>query len=206
MTLNSVLWVGGSTCAGKTSVALHLAERHGLNLYLRDEREPKHAEDVDRDRYPNYARWSAMSLDERWAVSSVDELVADTLALGPEVLEMTLDDVRREPRPVLVEGFQIYPDLVAVHLPTPHHAVFLVATPAFRRSTHFSRPHAWATPSRTSDPDRAQQKRLERDDRVGEHVLASARWHGLKAIEIDGRRELAGIASEVEEWIEPALQ
>lgn len=206
MTLNDVFWVGGSTCAGKTSVARRLAERYELTLYHRDEREPKRAEDVDGDRFPNFARWAAMSLDERWAVSSAGDLVADTLALGPEMLEMTLDDVRTERRPLLVEGFQIFPDLLAVHLPSPHHAVFLVATPAFRRSTHLARPHASATPSRTSDPERAQRNRVERDDRVGEHILSGASRHGLKAIKIDGSRRVDDIASEVEEWLEPALQ
>jgi 2-phosphoglycerate kinase len=206
LTLAGVVWIGGSTCAGKTSVARRVADRYTATLYSRDEREPKQIDAVDAERYPKYARWATLTLDERWARSSVDELVADTLALGPEVLEMTLKDIEREPKPVVVEGFQIYPDLLASHLPTARHAVFLVAAPDFRRRTHFARPHAWHTPSRTSDPERAQANRLARDERIGEEIHLRATAAGLKVIDVDGARGVDDVAEEVQAWLEPALR
>jgi len=54
----------------------------------------------------------------------------------------------------------------------------------------------------TSDPDRAQRNRLERDDRIGEHIARAARKHDLKAIVVDGSRGLEDVAAEAEAHLE----
>jgi replication-associated recombination protein RarA len=40
----NVLWLGGSPCAGKTTIARMLAEKYGLRLYHFDRHEPDHIE------------------------------------------------------------------------------------------------------------------------------------------------------------------
>ena len=139
-----------------------------------------------------------MSLDDRWVHSSVDKLVEDTLDLCRELFEIIVEDVRAAAADVVVEGFQLLPELVSGVGSSARHALFLVATPEFRRATHFSRPHAWTTPLRTSDPERAQRNRLERDDRVGEHILNAAEEQNLKVIVVDGSRNEDDIAAEGE--------
>ncbi len=197
-----MLWIGGSTSAGKSTVADLMAARHGPSVYHVDHHEEPHAERASALGLPVYERWLAMTLTERWAESSVDELVADTLAMSEERLPMILDDVADNGGQVIVEGFQVYPWLVAPLLESPRQAVWLVCTPAFRRATHFARPHAWATPSQTDDPERAQANRLERDDRIGEEIAVSARKLGLKTVEVDGSRGVEEIADEVEAHLE----
>jgi hypothetical protein len=196
LTLGHVLWIGGSTCSGKSTIADRIAESRGLAVYHVDEHEQAHAERATKEGLPVYSRWVSMTLTERWAHSSVDELVADTLALSEERLPLILEDVGDEP--TVVEGFQVYPWLVAPLLASSRQAVWLVCTPAFRRATHFSRSHAWATPSQTEDPERAQANRLERDDRIGEEIARGAHDLGLKAIDVDGSRGLDEIAAEAE--------
>lgn len=150
---------------------------------------------------PVYERWLAMTLTERWAYSPVDDLVADTIAMSEERLPMILDDVDGRER-VIVEGFQVYPWLVAPLLDSPRQAVWLVCTPEFRRATHFARPHAWTMPSQTDDPERAQANRFDRDDRIGEEITRRAQELGLKAIEVDGSRDVNDVAAEVEAHLE----
>jgi hypothetical protein len=141
-----------------------------------------------------------MTLTERWATSSVDELVADTLAMSQERLPMIIEDLDDEP--TVVEGFQLYPWLVAPLLESSRQAVWLVCTPAFRRATHFSRPHAWVMPKQTDHPERAQENRLERDDCIGAEIARGAHDLGLKAIEVDGSRNLEDIAAETDAHLE----
>ena len=141
-----------------------------------------------------------MTLTERWALSSVDELVVDTLALSEERLPLILEDLEGD---TIVEGFQIFPWLVAPLLESPKQAIWLVCTPEFRRATHFGRPHAWVMPNKTADPERAQAARLDRDDRIAEQVAESARKLGLRLIVVDGSRTLDDVASEVEAYLEP---
>lgn len=202
MKRGQVLWIGGSTCSGKSTIADRIAESRGLAVYHVDEHERAHVERATVAGLPVYERWLAMTLTERWALSPVDELVADTLALSEERLPLILEDIGNEP--TVVEGFQVYPWLVAPLLVSSRQAVWLVCTPAFRRATHFSRPHAWATPSQTEDPERAQATRLERDDRIGEEIARGAHDMGLKAIEVDGSRDLDDIAAEAEMHLELA--
>jgi adenylate kinase family enzyme len=201
LTLGQVLWIGGSTCAGKSTIADRIASRRGLSVYHVDEHEQEHAERATAAGLPGYERWLAMTLTERWALSSVDELVADTLAMSEERLPMILDDVAGR-NPVIVEGFQVYPWLVGPLLSSPRQAIWLVCTPAFRRATHFERLHAWVTPNRTDAPERAQANRLERDDQIGDEIARRARELGLRVIEVDGSRSLDDIAAEAEAYLE----
>ena len=198
MRLDRVVWIAGSPCAGKTLLARQVADRLGCGVYAVDELEPKTLRDADAGRYPAFARWASMSLDERWVGSTVDELVRDSIELCGDIFRFVVTDLAAEPGPVVVEGFQPLPELVGDVLPTRGHAVFLVATPEFRRKMHFSRPHAWTTPSRTSDPERAQENRLERDDRVAEHIASEAAERKLKTIIVDGSRSLDEVAAEAE--------
>lgn len=193
-----MLWIGGSTCSGKSTVADRIAGRRGLSVYHVDQHEESHAERASALGLPVYERWLAMTLTERWALSSVDELVADTLTMSEERLPMIIEDVANADGRVIVEGFQIYPWLVEPLLESPRAGVWLVCTSEFRRATHFARPHAWTMPSQTDDPERAQANRLERDDRVGDEILRGATRLGLKAIQVDGPRDLDEIAAEVE--------
>jgi adenylate kinase family enzyme len=200
LTLRNALWVGGSTCSGKTTVANLIAGRRELDVYHIDEQEARHALSAVAVGKPTYRRWMSMTLTERWALSSVDELVDDTIALSEERLPLILDDIGDDP--TLVEGFQIYPWLVAPLLDSPRQAVWLVCTPEFRRATHFGRPHARSTPRKTDDPERAQQNRLERDDRLAEKIASSARELALKLIVVDGERTVEELASGVETHLE----
>jgi len=199
---NHIIWIGGSTCAGKSTVAERIADRHGLAVYHVDHNEGSHAERATAQGLPVYERWLRMSLTERWAESPVDELIADTLAMSEERLPMILDDVTGNGERVIVEGFQVYPWLVAPLLESPRQAVWLVCTPAFRRATHAARPHAWSMPNQTDDPERAQANRLERDDLIAEEVARRAGELGLKVIEVDGSRGIDEIAAEVEAHLE----
>src|SRR5579862_6306942 len=95
--LRHVLWIGGSTDAGKTSVARMLAERHGWQEYhydLLDRFEPPgHWSRIDPARQPLMHAMRGKGLDDTW-VNTTSELMAEEwLASTPERFTMTLDDL-----------------------------------------------------------------------------------------------------------------
>ncbi|HEV2458555.1 MAG TPA: hypothetical protein VGS80_09335, partial [Ktedonobacterales bacterium] len=86
----------------------------------------------------------------------------------------------------LAEGFRLLPRLVAPLLSTPDQAVWLVPTPAFRRTAFDGRGFTWEIPSKTSDPKRALSNLLDRDRLFTDEVFEEAAKLHLHVVEVDG--------------------
>jgi hypothetical protein len=203
-----VVWIGGGTSAGKTSIARALADRFGLPSYHVDEHERDHARRRDSVRHPAMEAWNRRSLDETWVDLTVEELVEATLAYSRERIELIAEDLAElsARRPVVAEGFQLTPEVVAPLIDGPRQAVWLLPTDRFRRRMLLSTPQAWATPNRTSDPARAQAHRLERDGLVVERLREQAMARRLRVFDVDGVQTLDRVQAIVEEHFEPYLR
>lgn len=200
--IGDVVWVGGSTCAGKSSVAEALAARYGRIHIREDEREHVLLEQAAAR--PAVAAWLARSLDETWVDRDPAALYEDSLAFMRDFIDLLVVDAVSAGR-VVAEGHQLLPELLAPYLVDERQAVWLAASDDFRQETHFKRPHAWSTPNKTRDPARAQETRLGRDRLVARHVREQCAALGLKCIEVDGTRSLGDVTAEVEEWLAPFL-
>jgi adenylate kinase family enzyme len=208
LALTQTLWIGGGTSAGKTSIARALAERYGLTPYHVDEHELEHARRRDRSRDPAMEAWNARSLDEIWVELPVPDLVEATLSYSRERIELITEDLRAlsAGRVVVAEGFELTPEVVAPLIEGPRQAVWLLPRHRFRRETLLTTPQAWAMPSRTSDPERAQAHRIERDALLVECVREQALVRSLRVIDVDGTRTVDEVRAAVEEHFEPYLQ
>jgi hypothetical protein len=203
-----VVWIGGGTSAGKTSIARALADLYGLTSYHVDEHEREHARRRDPVRHPAMEAWNRRTLDETWLDLTVERLVEATLAYSRERIELIAEDLAElsARRPVVAEGFQLTPEVVAPLIESPREAVWLLPTHRFRQRMLLSRPQAWATPNRSSDPARAHAHRLERDGLVVEHLREQAGSRGLRVLDVDGTQTLDRVQAIVEEHFEPYLR
>jgi 2-phosphoglycerate kinase len=206
--LERVIWIGGSTGSGKSSIADYLAERFGLAAYHVDQFDREHQERRDPARHPAMDAWAARTLDETWVELPVPELVEATLGFARERFELVLEDLaaRAASGGVIAEGFQLLPELVAPLLGGPRQAVWLVSNDRFRLEALQRRGTAWQMPKQTSNPARALQNRLDRDEALADRIGAEARTRGLKVVDVDGRRPLPVIATEVETHLFPAIK
>lgn len=190
--LAHVLWLGGSPCAGKTSVARRLAAAYGLETYHCDERFDDHRRRVDPDRHPSFARLKERSPEDLF-LRPVDEMVDELLSFYEEEFAMVVDDLLAMPREgLLVEGAGLLPGRITGR------AAWLVATPEFRRR-HYPRRGAFVGEllRQCRDPRRAWRNWMERDDRFSDALAAAARETGGAVIRVDGRRTLDETASTV---------
>lgn len=165
--LRNVYWIGGGSCAGKSTIARRLAERWGLFLYATDDTMAEHARRSTAADCPLLQQFLAMDMDERWVRRTPETMLATFPWFHGEAFPLIIDDLLRIPadRPVLVEGFRALPHLVAPMLADLRHAVWLLPTPAFRRSTIERRGGAQSGfLARTSDPERALRNLLARDE------------------------------------------
>jgi hypothetical protein len=188
--LRKVRWIGGGTGGGKSSTAIALAEKHGLEWYSYDWHDSRgHSERTRADRHPNRARFLAMSLDERWVTRTPEQMADEAIATFRERFEMVLEDLAAlAADAVIADGFGLLPELVARVVAGPGMALYLLPTPAFRERALTQR--GWVTIEGTSDPARARANRLARDALLTEYVRRSAAALGLRTVEIDGTRSV----------------
>ena len=203
--LDRVLWIGGGTGGGKSSIAITVAEKHGLERYNYDWHDSRgHSDRTRADRHPKRAAFLAMSMDERWVTRSAAQMAKMEVIEFRERFEMVLEDLAAlSADRVVADGFGLLPELVGPLLADRRQAIFLLPTPAFREWSLAQR--GWVTIEGTGDPDRARANKLARDALLTEHVRRSATARGLTIIDVDGTRSLADITANVERHFEPLL-
>lgn len=197
MTLAHVYWLGGSACAGKTSVARRVAAEHGLTLYSCDDRFEEHRQRADPARHPRFCRIADLPPEELWE-GPAELRAEELLGFYEDEMEMVREDLAALPGPVLAEGVGLLPQRIAGLLAAPWRAVWLVATPAFRRRAYPER-GSWVAEllGRCPDPERALTVWMERDRLVAAAIEADARSQGLGVVTVDGGRSVKETADEV---------
>jgi hypothetical protein len=200
-----VLWIGGGTGGGKSSIAIALAEKHRLVRYNYDWHDSRgHSERTRADRHPKRAAFLAMSMDERWVTRSPVQMAEMEIVEFRERFEMVLEDVAAlSADRVVADGFGLLPELVGPVLADQRQAIFLLPTPMFREWSLAQR--GWVTIDGTSDGDRARANKLARDALLTEHVRRSAAARGLTTLEVDGTRSLADLTTDAERQFAPLL-
>src|SRR5687768_17034222 len=95
--LSHVLWIGGATDAGKTSVSRIIAERRGLQLCHYDEHDSRHHERLAQAS-PHYRNFLSASLDERWVDPEPEDLVARSLQSFRDRFPLVVEDMAALPK------------------------------------------------------------------------------------------------------------
>ncbi len=184
--LRHVYWLGGGSGAGKSTIARRLAAQHGLRVYATDAAMAAHDGRITRHDAPFLSEFKAMSMDERWAIRSPEAMLETFHWFRGEGFGLIVEDLLRLPAEpgVIAEGFRLLPRLVQPLLTAPHHAVWLLPTPGFRRAAFASRGSLWEIARKTSDPEQALHNLLERDRMFTDRLCQEARRLDLPVIEI----------------------
>jgi 2-phosphoglycerate kinase len=200
--LQHVYWIGGGSCAGKSTIARRLAAEHGLQLYATDDVMADHAGRSTPANCPLLHEFMAMDMDQRGLNRSPAEMLETFHWFRGEGFSMIVEDVLRLPgKPaVIVEGFRLLPHLVKPLLAVRNQAVWLVPAPEFRQAVVDSRGGPrWEFLGKTSDPERAYRNLLQRDAMFTQRLYEEARRLELNTIEVDGTMTVDGLAEHVAE-------
>ena len=184
-----VVWLGGGTGSGKSTVARLLAARQGLRCFRVDDFWYAHDARLDETR---------LTPDEQWLGLTPEEQAAAFEETSRRRFQLVLADLVALPtRPgIVVEGPQILPDL----LPPGAAAVFLVPTAELQRSLLAQRP----LPP-TANPRLALENRIEKDRLFAERVASQAAARGYELVRVDGRRSPDELTDAVEQALRPGL-
>ena len=186
--MDDIYWIGGGSCAGKSTIARRIAAQHGLRVYATDDAMPDHARRSSADDCPLLYEFMAMDMDQRWLNRDPKTMLETFHWFRGECFNFIVEDVRNlsRERGVVVEGFRLLPNLVKPLLAGSSRAVWLLPTPAFRQAVVDTRGgSSWSFLAKTSDPERALRNLLERDRMFTDLLREETARLGLHAIEVD---------------------
>src|SRR5438876_2071792 len=197
--LRDIRWIGGGSGAGKSTIAGLLAEEYGLHLYHCDDAQSAHTARSDAADHPMLHAFLSMTMDERWAKRTPEEMFHTFHGFHGEGFRLVLEDLLDLPTdvPVLVEGYKLLPRLVSPLLSRPDQAVWLIPTPEWRRIALSRRGSLWSIAGRTSDPQTALANLLVRDALYTEEVARQAAALQLTIIEVNGSASVDRLATHV---------
>lgn len=201
--LPPVIWLGGGSGAGKTTISRAIAYRFDLAWYRIDAHGYAH-----RDRLIANSKLSADSAakthDQRWLEPTPEDLARGFIEGSELGFPLVLDDLRTMATDiaVIVEGPQLLPHLVAPHLFDPDWGLWLLPTPEFQRTALTARFNASQA---TSHAERAQENLLRRNGILDGRTRSEASDLGLRVVDVDGKRDLPTMIEHVTELLMPAL-
>jgi hypothetical protein len=204
--LAHVLWIGGGPQAGKTTLSRLLAGKYDLRIYNFDLHGP-HGHSIGPG--PAEAAFAALSMDERWALPTVAELVERSIRIWEERFERARFDLVALPRarPIIAEGPGALPWCVATLLSSPRQALFLVPSAERREivaAERWGRGQMERFPG-IVDRERAVRKVRERDALMDELTISACERLGLRCERADGSRDLDASLALLEDQFQPHL-
>ena len=199
---DGTVWVAGSPCSGKSTVAAAIASASGMRLYSADERFDAHLDALVADGAPTATKIASMSLGARLA-QPVEVQVADVVRLHVELFPSVLADLSTSTGERVAEGAVLMPELLVEAGVLSEQVVVLVPTPAFQLEHYRRRRWARDLVAGTDDPSSSFDTWMQRDIAYAELITAQARAYGLRIVVNDGTRSVDGLVATVSTMLSP---
>ncbi len=186
-----VFWLGGSPCAGKSSISNILVTHFDLGIYRVDDAFNHHVRLLDPNAHATLVKWRAASWNERW-MRPVETLVQEVIGCYREHFSLILDDLLALPksRSYLVEGTALLPKEVSRVLTNRNQAIWVVPTADFQREHYAKRDWVSGIVQQCDDPEVAFQNWMQRDIEFAGWVSAEAESLGYKVFGVDGQHTI----------------
>ncbi len=188
---SKIYWLGGSTCAGKTTISNILSEKYGFNVYHCDEYLAKHIQKSNPQEHPNLNRVTKISWNDILNMK-VEEYLKWTIGLFKEEFKMILEDLNNfsDGKPILVEGVGLLPELINNEISDIDHAVWIVADELFYKGHQMERKELFERIRECSNPEQALENYINYDLAMGRYIINDAKRLGLSVVEIGNDSEI----------------
>ena len=193
--LDHVRWIGGSPCAGKSTLSNLLINRFPLTLYSCDDFFDQHCSELAAT--TEICQSILQGSHPERLVLPVNAQVELEFAAYREQFALIQRDIASMGSPVLAEGAALLPELFAGQNIPQSHAVWIVPTEAFQRTMYRQRDWAWSMLASAPDPERLFDRWMQRDAEFSRMVARQARELGYRVITVDGTRPVEAILREV---------
>ena len=196
--LAHILWIGGATDSGKSTVAAMLAEHWNIPVYHFDRADSRQIEILAKN-IPEVSQFLQASLEERWIQPTPKMMFEYLLLTFPYRFTLVIEDLLQmsQDRPVIVEGFGLLPELVHPVLSSSNQGIWFVPTDAFKWDSMLRR-NKPSFASQVSDPQKARMNLVARDKMLADYYRQQVPAYGYRLLEIDGSRSVEEIMHLVE--------
>lgn len=196
--LENVFWLGGSPCAGKSSIAGILKNRFNINIYRVDVEFEAHRKKFNPEQHPSLDRWENSNWDKRW-MQPVDNLVQDVIKCYSEHFSLVLEDVLAFPgnKRLLVEGTALLPREVFKVLPKRGKVIWVVPTFDFQKEKYSQREWVFETLNNCREPETAFENGMRRDAEFANFVASEVKELNLEWLLVDGSKTIEENAATV---------
>lgn len=193
-----IYWLGGSTCAGKTTISNILSEKYGFIVYHCDEYLTKHIEKSNAQEHPNLNRVTKISWNDILSMK-VEEYLKWTIGLFNEEFKMILEDLYELPdgNPILVEGVGLFPELIYNEISDISHAIWVVADEVFYKKHQVERKELFERIGECSNPEQALENYINYDLAMGRYIINDAKRLGLSVIEVGNDSDIIRNVEEI---------
>ncbi len=196
--LAHILWIGGATDSGKSTVAQNLAQRYSIPVYHYDKVDNEQIEKLAKT-VPEVRKFFNASMEERW-VRSTPKMMFDFLMISfPYRFELVIESLLEMPKdkPIIVEGFGFLPELVHPILSSHHQAIWFVPTEKFKRES-MARRGKPSFASSLTNPEQAKMNLFTRDMMLADYYRKQVLSYGYTLCEIDGSQSADEMTSTTE--------
>jgi hypothetical protein len=193
--MQHIYWLGGSPCAGKTTISHIIAQEFGWQTYHIDREVESYLERADSQKHPHLATYREMGL-KRFLLLSAKEQLDIVIGMSQEQFEFILEDLAKFPEdlPILVEGANLRPEDIAPIMSDNSHALWLVPTEEFQLDV-YPRRGTWVQDvlRHNFDDDTKVdvfEQWMERDALMARWTEKAAANVGIRVITVDGSASL----------------
>ncbi|MEK3805773.1 hypothetical protein MHB63_04100 [Bacillus sp. FSL H8-0547] len=184
-----IYWIGGSACAGKSTLAQMYAKKYGLDLYSCDEHFYEHLKNISKLTQPAMYKVSKMTANEAFYKREIaEQLRVYILSFKEDFLFVINDLAKMSDRPIVVEGNQLLPSLVLPYLNDKDKAIWLIPTENFQREYYKRRNWIEKVLEDTEDPEMAFNNWMTRDALFAKLVYQKATDLKLNVLQVDGSK------------------
>ncbi len=197
----SVYWLGGAPCAGKSTIAEKLAEKHNLTYYRVDDHFERHMNQTNPVNHPACETFKQLGPEEIW-MASVSLQLTREWEIYQELFDFILADLMEISKPVIVEGAGCLPELVNPFLAFNQSAAWMVPTDEFHDTFYEKRDWAPQIVKDCSNPAQAYLNWMKRDHAFGERICQQTKKLNLSCLVVDGSQSIR----ENIEWVEKEFE
>jgi 2-phosphoglycerate kinase len=182
-----VLWLGGSPCAGKSSIAEMLRAKYSVDVYHVDDAFQEHMHTFTPEKYPTCYKWTHTPWDSLW-MQTQQTLLEEAISAYTEHIQFIMDDLYTLRLPVVAEGTSLLPHIIRNFITKESDALWLVPVEEFQREMYPKRDQfVNFILQQCANPQLAFKNWMDRDVAFASWTIEQTKELKLRCVEVNNQ-------------------